>query len=174
MDITELDEHTLDKVYEVLEAVEGDLIDSPQLHKRFRRNASRRFVGFTAYSIARAEGGENHPFVQAYTLRELLKDGLIDLAPAFGLILSTRQSGFDRPTLSVQLSLDPKEKWKNGIFNNSRHGIFSVSFPENQIEGLTSHGLPVSFRKIRFDTAAEAAQKFLAYVAKLVPTSVER
>jgi hypothetical protein len=32
----------------------------------------------------------------------------------------------------------------------------------------------VSFRKIRFNTAAEAAQKFLAYIAKLAPPSVGR
>jgi hypothetical protein len=162
------------KVLRTLDAVEKDLIDSPQLLKRLRRTSYGRFLGFTAYSIARAEGGDNHPFVQAYTLRELLKDGLINLVPVFALKLSTRQYGFDRPTLLVQLSLDPKEKWADGIFNNSRHGVFSVSFPENQIEELRSKGLPVSFRKIRFDTAAEAAQKFLAYVAKLVPTSVER
>jgi hypothetical protein len=174
MDTTEFDGESQDRVYEILAAVEKDLIDSPQLLKRLRRTAYGRFLGFTAYSIARAEGGDNHPFVQAYTLREMLKDGLINLVPVFGLILSTRQSGFDRPTLSVQLSLDPKEKWENGVFRNSRHGIFVFSFPENQIKEVQSKGLSLGFREIRFDTAAEAAQKFLAYVAKLVSPSVER
>jgi hypothetical protein len=74
----------------------------------------------------------------------------------------------------VQLSLDPKEKWANGVFQNSRHGVFSASFPENQIKEVRSKGLSLEFREIRFNTAAEAAQKLLAYIAKLVPPSVER
>lgn len=163
------------KVLRTLDAVEKDLIDSPQLLKRFRTiRHQQNILQFTALHLAKAESGDNHPLVKAYAVKKLLEDGLVGLVPVFSVQLSTSLGGYDRPFLSIRLSLDPKEKWANGIYQNSRHGIFSVSFPENQIEGLTSHGLPVGFRKIRFDTAAEAAQKFLAYVAKLVPPSVER
>jgi hypothetical protein len=129
---------------------------------------------FTALHLAKAESGDNHPLVKADTLKELLRGGLVGLVPVFSVQLSTSTGGYDRPFLSIRLSLDPKEKWANGIYQNSRHGNFFVSFPENQIELSKSRDLPVEFRKIRFDTAAEAAQKFLAYIAKLAPTSVER
>ena len=163
------------KVLRTLDAVAKDLIDSPQLLKRFSTiRYKEAILDFTALHLAKAESGDNHPLVKAYAVKKLLEDGLVGLVPVFSVQLSTSLGGYDRPYLSIRLSLDPKEKWANGIYQNSRHGIFGVSFPENRIEGLTSHGLPVSFRKTRFDTAAEAAQKFLAYVAKLVPTSVER
>jgi hypothetical protein len=163
------------KVLRTLDAVAEDLIDSPQLLKRFRTiRRQQNILQFTALHMAKAESGDNHPLVKAYAVKKLLEDGLVGLVPVFSVQLSTSLGGYDRPFLSISLSLDPKEKWANGIFQNSRHGIFDVSFPENQIEGLTSRGLPVKFRKTRFDTAAEAAQKFLAYIAKLTPPSVER
>lgn len=165
----------LTKVLRTLDAVEKDLIDSPQLLKRFRTiRRQENILQFTALHLAKAESGDNHPLVKANTLKEMLRGGLVGLVPVFSVQLSTATGGYDRPYLSIRLSLDPKEKWANGIFNNSRHGIFSASFPENQIKEVRSKGLSLEFREIRFNTAAEAAQKLLAYIAKLVPPSVER
>lgn len=66
--------------------------------------------------------------------------------------------GAHRAATMVAVSLDPRESWSNGIFENSRHAKFSVNPEDGTIEQLTGWKVP-KFRKARFKTPAEAVAK---------------
>jgi len=63
-----------------------------------------------------------------------------------------------RASATVKLSLDPKDSWVNGIFQNSRHALFSVDPRDMSIEMFSGSKVP-KFRKARFKTPAEAIAK---------------
>jgi len=54
-----------------------------------------------------------------------------------------------RESKFFHVSADPRESWQNGIFHNSRYGIFHLYFEERKVKlELTSKGLETpKFRK---------------------------
>ena len=69
-------------------------------------------------------------------------------------------------TLAVRLSLDARETWTNGIFENSRYGLFFVrklADGRSQVECL-SRGVSNKFRKVTVATAELAMAKIQAWV----------
>lgn len=61
----------------------------------------------------------------------------------------------------VHLSLDDKEQWANGIYENSRHAIFVIQ--DGKVELLCKGlGMP-KFRKSKADNEMKAAEKIVKY-----------
>lgn len=72
--------------------------------------------------------------------------------------------GQDRPSVGVDISLDPKPEWKNGIFENSRYGKFMINVQESYIELLSRYGVE-KFRKTKFRNANDAVAKLNNWVS---------
>jgi hypothetical protein len=100
---------------------------------------------------------------EAEATKAMLQDGLSRFLPFVSTSVSTL-GGKDRPSLALRVSLDPKNKWANGIFGNSRHGIFTLHWPERSIEYLAGDGLP-KFRKAKFKTPQEAVRKLTEHLS---------
>lgn len=68
-------------------------------------------------------------------------------------------------SLFVRISLDPKDSWANGIFQNSRYAIFSVS--DSKVELISkSYELP-KFRKVKIKNDEDVALKIMRWVASI-------
>lgn len=70
-----------------------------------------------------------------------------------------------RGAVYLYISLDDKELWVNGIFENSRHSIFSIS--DNKIEQLSRYFVLPKFRKCNYKSMEEAGNKIIAWVNKI-------
>lgn len=70
--------------------------------------------------------------------------------------------GRDRASIAIALSLDPKNTWKNNIFENSRYArfFFEMNGTINQISGYGTS----KFRKIRVSSVEAAIAKINAFV----------
>lgn len=153
--------------YEVLSAVEADLKDQPDLLAHFRRiKNTPKMILFTQVAIARATESEDFPLLLVVDIMEKLKKVLPSKVPWFDLSQSNL-GGPANASLTVRFSLDPKGSWSNGIFQNSRHGLFSFHGREKEIEYLSGHSLPEKWRKARFKSADDAVQKFMAYIDRI-------
>ena len=71
--------------------------------------------------------------------------------------------GENRASLIVKVSLDSRETWKNGIFQNSRYSIFHVH--QNKIEQFSLYGV-TKFRKCKAENIADVYQKLMNWKAK--------
>jgi hypothetical protein len=59
-------------------------------------------------------------------------------------------------SIVLRVSLDPRETWVNGIFENSRFAIFTIS--ADTIEHLAGYGV-ARFRKAKHKGSADAVAK---------------
>ena len=158
---------SVNRPYDVLNAVEADLKDQPDLLARLRRDKNTpKMLLFTQIAIAKATEREDYPLLLAVDIREKLKTALRDQVPWFDLSMSNL-GGPANASLTVRFSLDPEKSWSNGIFQNSRHGLFSFDGREKAIEHFSGHGLPEKWRKTRFKSADDAVQKFMAYIDRI-------
>ncbi len=74
--------------------------------------------------------------------------------------------GKDKPSVLVTISLDPKESWANGIFENSRYMRFHVTLP-NVIEQFNRSKIKTKFRKAKAKNLDEVVKKITQYVEKV-------
>ena len=80
-----------------------------------------------------------------------------------------------RESKFFHVSADPRESWQNGIFHNSRYGIFHLYFEERKVKlELTSKGLETpKFRKatmklpvpVQFNVVTNARNKVLKWLS---------
>lgn len=63
------------------------------------------------------------------------------------------------PSLAIRISLDEKDTWQNGIFENSRYSIFMIHQEEGKIEQLSLHYQLKKFRKCRAKSVDNVVQK---------------
>jgi RNA-splicing ligase RtcB len=92
-------------------------------------------------------------------LRKALK------VPFANVQLSTL-GGAQNAAVMVMLSLDPKEKWANGIFQNSRYMGFHLSLNGTMEQFSLTHTLRgKKFRKTRVKSMDEFVDKINKYVA---------
>jgi hypothetical protein len=102
---------------------------------------------------------------EAEATKGMLQDELSRFLPFVSTSIGTL-GGKEQPSVTLRVSLDPKNKWANGIFQNSRHGLFMLSWPERSIEYFSGHGLP-KFRKAKFKTPQEAVRKLTEHLSGL-------
>jgi len=71
------------------------------------------------------------------------------------------------PTIMLAISLDPKEKWPNRIFENSRYVRFSIEpdYSKSNMEMFTkSHTIKQKFRKQKAKTVKNTIDKINKYI----------
>ena len=87
-------------------------------------------------------------------------------APFVSVQVSTL-GGVSRASVMIKASLDKKEKWYNGIFQNSRY--FMMSLDRNgELEQFSSHyKLPKKFRKVRAKSLGDAVVKINKYISQI-------
>ena len=71
--------------------------------------------------------------------------------------------GASRVSVLISISLDPREAWKNGIYENSRYLKLHV-LNSGEIELISTNGLAKKFRKTRFKAAGEVVAKINKYL----------
>lgn len=73
--------------------------------------------------------------------------------------------GQHRPILGIKLSLDDKEDWENGIYQNSRFLILSLDWQGVLEEDARGSGLS-KFRKAKVKSIDEAVKKINDWIRK--------
>ena len=80
------------------------------------------------------------------------------------------------PTESIcfKVSCDAQAQWQNGIYHNSRYGIFFLREEGGKLKlELTSKGLDtIKFRKCTVKSEAGAVNKILQWMGAIMETSV--
>ena len=95
------------------------------------------------------------------TLTELLKQRLGD--KFYYLVYYSDLGGADRASLMINTSLDKKEDWFNGYYQNSRFAYFAL-WDDSKIELLAKlHTMP-KMRKCKIKTLEDAADKISNYL----------
>lgn len=74
--------------------------------------------------------------------------------------------GNERVTIMINLSLDPKEDWSNGIYQNSRFGQLSLS-RDGVLKMFTSGYTIKNMRKARVKSAADVVKKINTWIGKV-------
>ena len=67
-------------------------------------------------------------------------------------------------SITIQVSLDKKEDWSNGIFQNSRYGAFLVDDRGVLELAAQSYKLPVKLRKSRVKSTKDIVNKINKWV----------
>jgi hypothetical protein len=69
-------------------------------------------------------------------------------------------------SISFHLSLEPKEKWSNGIFHNSNYMIFMIHADENKLTMIGNGTKSDNFRKCKVKSFERALEKIADYGTK--------
>jgi hypothetical protein len=99
----------------------------------------------------------------AYTIndKDIITKGLESL-PYLNVSRSTL-GGDDKASILISISLDKKETWKNGIYQNSRYRQFHMY--DGKIESISGYGCE-KFRKASVKDANDAVDKIIKWVQK--------
>lgn len=80
--------------------------------------------------------------------------------------------GKERPSVMLQISLDPKNTWTGGIYHNSRGAMFDIDYMgtiDQHYLSLHPESRPWSkFRKAKYKTHDEAIKKINTWIAKVL------
>lgn len=95
----------------------------------------------------------------------IVSEALQRVVPYARVTLSTL-GGADYATIMVTLSLDARETWSNGIFENSRYMHISIDTKELRLEHFSGYGCG-SMRSGKNKTLEQAIGKILAHVEKV-------
>lgn len=98
-----------------------------------------------------------------------------DLHAPFVAARKSTLGGAHRPSVHVKISLDPRDEWSNGIFENSRYVNLSIWY-DGEIALNTDSGIKSSWRPVlkkrwrktqvkSFDEAVAKINKYLAEAA---------
>ena len=68
-------------------------------------------------------------------------------------------------SLTIWVSLDPREWWINGIYENSRHSIFSIR--DGKIEQTCRHHKVPKFRKSKVRDFDHAVSRLIEWLKQL-------
>ena len=99
------------------------------------------------------------------------KDPPMTAAPHFFRSESTLGN---HTSVCFKVSCDAPAQWQNGIFHNSRYGIFFLREEGGKLKlELTSKGLDtIKFRKCTVKSEAGAVNRILAWMGEIMKTSV--
>ena len=93
-----------------------------------------------------------------------LKDELLKLFPFAG-VTYYNLGGDERASLGFSISKDPRETWKNGIFENSNGGKFMLD-ADGTLKMLTRHGNVPKFRQTKVSSIEQAVMKIAQWHQK--------
>ena len=87
-------------------------------------------------------------------------------APYVHVSVSTL-GGVARASVMIRVSLDPKSKWANGIFQNSRYFLMSLD-RSGVLEQFSLHyQLPKKFRRAKAKSLPDAVLKINRYIGQV-------
>ena len=92
---------------------------------------------------------------------EQIQENLKSHFPAVSANLSTLGG---HTSIIIKLSLDQKETWMNGIFQNSRFSMFSLN--ENKLEQFAKHHQVTKFRKSTIKSNQDGINKIVSWSQK--------
>lgn len=72
--------------------------------------------------------------------------------------------GKDRASVFLKVSLDSRETWVNGIYENSRYAIFCVSVNTGKVEMISGHNVG-KFRKCSVKNENHCLEKIRAWLS---------
>ena len=80
----------------------------------------------------------------------------------------------DHHSVCFKVSCDPEKSWENGIYHNSRYGIFFLREESGKLKlELTSKGLNTNkFRKCTVKSEEHAINKILQWMADIIGESI--
>ena len=87
-------------------------------------------------------------------------------APVVNANLSTL-GGSDKASIILSISLDPKEQWQNGIYQNSHYLQFSINTNGDMDLFNRHYSIKNKFRKTRVGSVGDAISKINAYIASV-------
>jgi len=96
-------------------------------------------------------------------MAEKVKSELGKVAPVV-FVRKSSLGGSAHLTLMLTISIDPKEKWSNGILENSRYCRMSIS-RDGEIKHFSGHGMG-NFRKSHVSDIDVAIRKISEFVRK--------
>ncbi len=80
--------------------------------------------------------------------------------------------GKERPSVMLQISLDPRNTWTGGIYHNSRGAMWDIDYMgsiEQHYMSLHPEPRPwANFRKSKYKTHDEAIKKINTWIAKVL------
>lgn len=94
-----------------------------------------------------------------------LHDEMSKVVPFVSIKKSTL-GGPEHATLMLAVSLEPKDKWENGIFENSQYARFSVE-GDGEIKQFSPFRGKDKFRKTMVKDLDSAIQKIVDYLRKV-------
>ena len=74
--------------------------------------------------------------------------------------------GLERASIIVRVSIDPQNKWKNGIYHNSRYAMFHLS-SNGALELFSRRYDMPKMRKAKAKTLGDAVKKMKDYLRKV-------
>ena len=119
----------------------------------------------------RTLGGSHRNREQTVFSFETIQDAVAKLnnkinAPVVKASYSTLGGERDA-SIMVAISIDPKDSWGNGIYENSRYMRFHIQ-PDGVIEQFRiSYKIPLKFRKVRAKSLDDVIAKINAYLSKV-------
>ena len=151
--------------YDVLNAVEADLKDQPELLDYFQaKKFSVDYVMYTEIAIARFTEKGDYPLLLADDIKTALKEALKDKVLWFHLDMSLDPC---QTKVKVNFSLDNPQSWAWGELENSRFGRFVFDCKKKKIKLKGSGGLREEWQETSFKSADDAVQKFMAYIDRI-------
>lgn len=73
--------------------------------------------------------------------------------------------GLARTSIIIRVSLDPRSKWNNGIYHNSRYAMFHLS-PDGTLELFSRRFDLPKMRKTKAKSIPDAVKKMKDYLRK--------
>lgn len=75
--------------------------------------------------------------------------------------------GKDQASLLILISLDPREKWENGILENSKYSRFHWEHTGTFEQFAKDYRLEIKFRKTKAETLDQVIEKINKYIEKI-------
>lgn len=75
--------------------------------------------------------------------------------------------GVQRASIMIKVSLDPKSKWVNGIYENSQYVMFRLDRDGTLEQFARSYRLPKKMRKQKATSLADAVQRINKYLSSV-------
>ena len=95
---------------------------------------------------------------------DIKKDLLKNIKAPFVNVKISTLGGDDRTSIILNLSLDDKKDWPNGILQNSRYAMFHIN-ADGVIEQFTkSFSIKKKFRKSKFKNISNITKKINKYL----------
>ena len=91
--------------------------------------------------------------------------GILSKKAPFVSVEGSTLGGLSRSSLIIKISLDPRLKWKNGIFHNSRYSMFRLDTNGELEQFSKRYDLP-RMRKSTVKSVPLAVKKISDYLTK--------